>query len=128
MLLELLLRILLLALQIVLREVAALAQAVGVVRPGLVLACVGHTALALPVVAAVTHVLRIMLLVQVVAQKVVLHINCGILAEHTLDLPPLEVAHRVLAELASQFAVRARRLLLGRLRLRHRLLGLLDVG
>lgn len=97
---DILLGQLLLALQIILSKVAALAEAVGVVRPVGMLACAGHARLAFAVVAAVTHVLGIVLLVQMVAQKVVLHIDRGTFAEHAHDLPPLEKSDLVLAELA----------------------------
>ena len=93
----------------------------------------GHTALAFAVVAVVAHVLRIMLLVQMVADKVLFHIDCGIFAEHADDLPPLEVADLVLGKFASHLVLQNRRLLLclfGKLQLFRptilRLLGVID--
>ena len=91
---------LLLPLQVVLGEVAALAEAVGIVRPGLVLARVGHATFAFPMIAVVTHIFGVVLLVEVGAQEVLLHVSVArLLAEHRVQLPLLEVADRVLREL-----------------------------
>lgn len=63
------------------------------------LACVGHPALALAVVAVVAHVLGVMLFVEVVAEEVILHIDSGALAEHLSDLSLLEPSDLVLTKL-----------------------------
>lgn len=90
----------LLPLQVVLGEVAALAEAIGVVWPGLVLASVGHATFAFPMIAVVAHIFCVVLLVEVGAQEVLLHVRLArLLAKHRVQLPLLEVADRVLCEL-----------------------------
>ena len=93
-------RSLLLALQVVLSEVAALAHALRVVRPVGVLARVGHPGLSLAVVASVTHVLGVVLLVQVAAHEVTLAELRNVTAYclQVRDLPLLEVTYLVLGK------------------------------
>ena len=61
---------LLLTLQIILRKVAGLAHAGGIVGPISVFTLEGHPALALAVIALVAHVLGVVLLLKVIAHEV----------------------------------------------------------
>lgn len=72
-------------------------------------------------IAVVTHIFSVVLLVEVRAEEVLLHVDvCRLLAEHRVQLPLLEVANRVLCELVVLGDGIARALGVGRLLLNLR--------
>ena len=72
-------------------------------------------------IAVVTHIFSVVLLVEVGAEEVLLHVNVSrLLAEHRVQLPLLEVTNRVLCELVVLGDGIARALGVGRLLLNLR--------